>query len=305
MDESHDAIAVGGSLAGCAFAITLARAGRRVLVIERTREARAKVCGDFLSAEALLLLQRLGVDAARQGGHRVSTLRIASGRSHADAPLGFEGLGLSRLLLDERLLCLCAEAGARVLRGHTVSGIAQEAGTVCVRAGGRTHRGGCAALATGKHNLRDLPRRGGGPVAYKMTFAPEGRARAMLGGVVQLALYRGGYAGACLVENGGMTVCWLADGGLMRRSGGRWRDQLDLLCTRSRMLENVLRGAQPMFEKPATVAAIPFGYRRGGSIAAGVYPLGDQLGGHPRARRGRDGDRAQVGHRRGAGGAAR
>ena len=65
MTPSFDAIAIGGGLAGCAFAITMARAGRKVAVIERTRVALPKVCGDFLSAEALVLLQRLGIDPDR------------------------------------------------------------------------------------------------------------------------------------------------------------------------------------------------------------------------------------------------
>ena len=56
-----DAIAVGGGLAGAAFALELARNGARVVVLERSRAAHLKVCGDFLSAEALDLLAYLGI----------------------------------------------------------------------------------------------------------------------------------------------------------------------------------------------------------------------------------------------------
>jgi menaquinone-9 beta-reductase len=47
-----EAIVVGGGLAGAAFAITLARQGRPVIVLEKTTGAHHKVCGEFLSAEA-------------------------------------------------------------------------------------------------------------------------------------------------------------------------------------------------------------------------------------------------------------
>ncbi|MCB2078123.1 MAG: hypothetical protein KDE55_10550 [Novosphingobium sp.] len=277
MNTAFDAIAVGGSLAGCAFAMTLARAGRRVALIERTHGAQPKVCGDFLSAEAVVLLGRLGLDPSSLGGHAIGTFRMAVGGAVADAPLGMSGLGVSRLLLDEALLAACADAGVDVLRGQTVEAVDVADDRVRVRAGGTVLQGGCAALATGKHNLRGYPRDGGGPTAYKMTFVPGEDARQGLEGVVQLALYDGGYAGACLIEGGGMTVCWLANDALMRDSAGRWQDQLAIVSEHSGALADVLRDAEPAFDKPAAVTALPFGYMRRAEIAAQIYPLGDQL----------------------------
>ena len=277
MSTTYDAIVVGGSLAGCAFAMTLARAGKRVALIERTRNAQPKVCGDFLSAEALVLLERLGLDPEHLDGHRIGTFRMAVADRAADAPLGFSGLGMSRLRLDEDLLGACVEAGVHVMRGQTVKAVEPANGMIRVRTGDRVLHGGCAALATGKHNLRCFPRHGDGPTAYKMTFKAGECARQMLDGVVQLALYDGGYAGACLIESGGMTVCWLAEEALMRESAGCWRQQLAILSGRSTALADVLRGARPEFDKPATVSALPFGYMRRDEIAPQIYPLGDQL----------------------------
>ncbi|MFA9442956.1 MAG: FAD-dependent oxidoreductase, partial [Hyphomicrobium sp.] len=57
-----DAIAIGGGLAGSAFALELARQGARVAVIERSPAAKLKVCGDFLSSEAQQLLAYLGLN---------------------------------------------------------------------------------------------------------------------------------------------------------------------------------------------------------------------------------------------------
>jgi len=103
MDE-FDAIAIGGGLAGAAFAIELARNGRRVAIVERTAAPTLKVCGDFLSREAHALLSYLGVDAVALGATRIRTLRLRSGRQVACAELPFPAAGISRLLLDETLL---------------------------------------------------------------------------------------------------------------------------------------------------------------------------------------------------------
>jgi menaquinone-9 beta-reductase len=59
MSERYDLIVVGGGPAGSAAAITAARAGARVLLLERGRFPRHKVCGEFVSAESLSLLSSL------------------------------------------------------------------------------------------------------------------------------------------------------------------------------------------------------------------------------------------------------
>jgi flavin-dependent dehydrogenase len=282
MSETYDAISLGGGLAGCAFALTLARAGRRVAVVERMRMPQQKVCGDFLSTEAVGLLRSMGIDTSDMGGHRVSTFRIVSGNRAVDAPLGFAAMGLSRLLLDETLLEECERAGATVLRGRSIGAIVPSADGVNVQTDGLWLNAARVALATGKHNLRGLARRHGlAPAsrvtAFKMTFAAGGHALRQLAGTVQLALYEDGYAGACLVENGGMTVCWLAGEALMRESCGRWREQLELLAAGSQPLRDVLTGSRPLAPRPAAVAGLPFGYMRRARIAERVYPVGDQL----------------------------
>ena len=55
----YDLIVVGGGPAGAAAAITSARDGARVLLLERGRYPRHKVCGEFVSAESLDILKYL------------------------------------------------------------------------------------------------------------------------------------------------------------------------------------------------------------------------------------------------------
>ena len=80
----RDVVIVGGGPAGAAAAIRLAEAGRNVVVLERTAGAHHKVCGEFVSVEALGALARLGLDPAALGAVPIDRLRIVAGERSAD-----------------------------------------------------------------------------------------------------------------------------------------------------------------------------------------------------------------------------
>ena len=56
---TYDLIVIGAGPGGCASAITAARDGANVLLLERGRFPRQKVCGEFVSAESLAVLEGL------------------------------------------------------------------------------------------------------------------------------------------------------------------------------------------------------------------------------------------------------
>ncbi len=62
----YDLIVIGGGPAGAAAAIVAGGNGRRVLLLERGKFPRHKVCGEFVSAESLGLLKTL-LDSQQSG----------------------------------------------------------------------------------------------------------------------------------------------------------------------------------------------------------------------------------------------
>ena len=65
--SEYDLIVVGAGPAGSACAITAARAGAKVLLLEKDRFPRHKVCGEFVSSESLGLLTSLSANSSERG----------------------------------------------------------------------------------------------------------------------------------------------------------------------------------------------------------------------------------------------
>ena len=166
------AIAVGGGLAGAAFAIELARSGRRVLVLERSRGPHHTVCGEFLSEETQVVLGSLGIDPQVLGSTTITHFRLVKGERQAITRLPFAAAGLSRFRIDEALLAAAARAGVEVVRGRSVTGIELGDGPVAVRTEGRAWPASVVALATGKHPLRGFARPAGSMVGFKLHLEP-------------------------------------------------------------------------------------------------------------------------------------
>jgi flavin-dependent dehydrogenase len=270
-------IAVGGGLAGAAFALELARHGAPALVLESTRGPHHKVCGEFLSAEAQALANYLGLDLEAMGATSIATFRLASGPSQAEAPLPFCGAGLSRYRLDQALLNAAEAAGAEIVRGVTVGEVEALEGRVVVTAGARRFAGRAAALATGKHSLRAFPRAPSDMVGFKIQLRVTQEALRRLANVVQLAMFDGGYVGACTVEDGLVTLCWVMHRDLLQQIGPGWPDQSAYFSQSSKIVADLLHDAVPEWEKPIAIAAIPYGYLRRHIIAPAIFPVGDQL----------------------------
>ncbi len=125
MSDRFDIVVVGAGPAGCAAAITAAKAGRRVAVIDKATFPRDKCCGDGLTAGALRALERLGLDPVDVKSWQPARHAVL------DAP-GMDPLGLAlpqdglfavtarRYDLDSALVDLARSYGATVLEGQSV-----------------------------------------------------------------------------------------------------------------------------------------------------------------------------------------
>ena len=298
--SDFDVIIVGGGPAGSSAAIHMAARGARVLLAERERFPREKLCGEFISPECLGHFARLGVLGRMEsaGGSEVTetVFYAPSGRALSVPSEWFGGgacaaLGLSRAEMDARLLERAREVGVRVLEESALARVLVEGGRVCgvsLHAEGarvREYRARVTVDATGRHRAvvrraeREL--KGHGPkdeseavgseklVAFKAHL--EGARGAS--GACEIYFYPGGYGGLSPVEGGASNLCFFARARDVRARGGDAARVMREVLMRNRRAAETLESASAKTRWLA-VAVESFG-RHEPAPAPGLIAAGD------------------------------
>jgi geranylgeranyl reductase family protein len=171
VSDRCDAIVVGAGPAGAVAALLMARRGLDVVLVDKGRFPRDKVCGDFIGPHAVRELQELGLAETLEPGNRISAGCVfVEGREVLRNPLPTgadlppHGYVIPRELFDERLFRAACAAGARPLEAHTFSEYQVEGAGVAVTlrgpSGERVVRARALIGADGSASLVALRMRG-------------------------------------------------------------------------------------------------------------------------------------------------
>ena len=210
-DLDWDAIIVGAGPAGSTCAAFLAGQGARVLVFEKSKFPRDKVCGDCLNPSCHPILDKLGLPREFTGIDHATARSVVfahgqSKRTRIDLPV--PEVVVARSLLDDHLSKRAVRNGARISFGSPVERVEQQPNRWRVLSGGKEYSSRYLIAADGRNST----------VARLLGILPPGkRGRAALqthlpllaefDDSIQLRILPKGYVGIAPVSREAMNVC--------------------------------------------------------------------------------------------------
>jgi flavin-dependent dehydrogenase len=208
----HDVIIIGGGLAGLTSAIDLSSSGLDVLLIEKDKYPKHKVCGEYVSNEVLPYLGRLGISIGSTSADHIQKLVLSNrGGSSVKVDLPLGGFGISRYALDELLYNTAISKGV-TFKFDTVVEVNFEQDQFTVKTNTKEYYSQLTLGGFGKRSSLDKHLKRsfiqqktpwiGIKAHYKSNDFPNGE--------VHLHNFEGGYCGLSKTENGSVNFCYLA-----------------------------------------------------------------------------------------------
>lgn len=192
----YDLIVIGGGPAGTAAAITVARAGRNTLLLERGKYPRHKVCGEFVSAESLELLASLlgdDHDWLLQRAPRLGRGRLFIDLSVLETAIDPPAASIPRVALDDALWRSAERTGVDARQQVTVQAINGNGPFTVTTPQGEFEARSVVSASGRWSNLKNRPAHSNGQarwIGLKAHFAePQPPAS------VDLYFFRNGYCG--------------------------------------------------------------------------------------------------------------
>ncbi|MCH7590125.1 NAD(P)/FAD-dependent oxidoreductase [PVC group bacterium] len=281
MRTHYDCLIIGGGLSGAMAGYHLATHGYDVALLEKSIGPHHKVCGEFLSPEAIPYLEEMNVSLDRTQFPSIHTFVIHSSRLTFEGKLDRPGLGISRFKLDETLLKNAKAAGVKVFRGVFVMKLYQQThNNIEITTNKATFFTKTLFIATGKHDLDKKQIRKGKDcnfIGLKMHLKLNNESMLKLRERIRLYIFNEGYAGILPIEGSLANLCFIIKKQMFRSKEHDIKNILEYICHKNKELKKILRNAAQLSETYA-IAPIPYGYmqKTPHAPAPNIYTIGDQ-----------------------------
>ena len=257
-----DVAIVGAGPGGSTLAALLAMRGVSVALIDRDTFPRDKLCGEFLSYDALPIVEALGIDLG--DAPFIDRCRVVSRHRTYEFSFPRPARGISRMKLDELLFRKAVERGATPIT-QTVSSLADLKAKVIVGAWGRWGR---FDQELGRSFVHDRSHRNFG---FKRHYRG---AREV--GVIELYSFPRGYLGVSDVENGITNICGLVHADRLAGHKGKWDAFIETIRAEEPRLEELYSRFEPAQEH--FLSSEPVIFRSRSAVEGGVFMIGDASG---------------------------
>ena len=262
-----DVAIIGAGPAGSTLAALLARRGVSVALFDRDAFPRDKLCGEFLSYDALPVLRPLGVldaiDAA--GAPYIERCRVIGAKRIYEFALPKAARGVSRMFLDDLLLRTAAANGAQRFDGQTVTSLDDVNAKVIVGAWGRWGR---FDQQLKRAFARDRSHRNFG---FKRHYVANNSTTS-----IDLYSFKRGYLGVNAVEGGITNICGLVHASRLAGHKGRWDAFVETIRAEEPTLDALYASHAPA--QDGYLSSEPVIFRARSAVEGGVFMIGDASG---------------------------
>jgi len=279
---NFEVIIIGGGLAGLISAIHLAKHNTSVLLIEKNKYGKHKVCGEYISNEVLPYLKYLNIDVFKLGATKINKFELSTHKNKlikTNLPLG--GFGISRNLLDKTLAQTAKKRGIQILQ-DTVTNVNFSNNTFTVVTKND-------ALFISKLVIGAYGKRSNMDVKLNRSFikqkAPYLGVKIHVKGnfpndVIALHNFKGGYCGVSKVENNHINMCYITS----FKSFKKYKDIEDFqknVIYKNSYLKELYEKSTPQFSAPLSISQISFSNKKPvenhiimcGDTAGMIHPL--------------------------------
>lgn len=272
-----DVAIVGAGPGGSTLAALLARRGYSVALIDRDAFPRDKLCGEFLSYDALPIVDALGVrqELDARGAPEITSCRVVGRHRTYAFDFPHPARGVSRMLLDDALLRCAIVGGA-----HAITATATEVSSDSVTFDGGAVRARVVAGAWGRWGrfdqqlgrafVRDRSHRNFGFKRHYRGMTDAAR------GTIELYSFARGYLGVNDVEGGITNICGLVHASRLQGHKGRWDAFVESIRAEESPLDALYARHSPA--QDGFLSSEPVIFRARSAVEDGIFMIGDASG---------------------------
>lgn len=246
-------------MAGLISSIQLIRAGLSCTVIEKKSYPFHRVCGEYISNEALPFLTASGLYPTDLDLPQIKMFEFSSvgGRAFR-MPLDLGGFGVSRYTFDNHLYHIARAEGVRFFLNTEVTEINFKDDQFEIRSGSENFNSDVVIGAFGKRSKIDVQQnrdfiKHRSPYVGIKYHARTGQPDDL----ISLHNFPGGYCGVCRVDQGLTNLCYITHRDNLREFGDV-RTMEEAVLFRNPLIRGIFSEAELIFEKPEVINEVSF-----------------------------------------------